>query len=204
MYSLLTTEQSAQQLTELHLNTGLNALNNNQNAPPVANWHLGANKMNDIQKLEMIGVAMFCEQWQSAIAKKLGVNDRTVRRWAAGDIQINQNIFADLERALMQRQKDLRLTLRVLRHGELFTCKTVNIKHLKNALADECSNYSDMGSFSDFVDLWVQENIEIPMSESAGLDKNTDSVYAYIDNANELRDCQNDFVSEILEKSVNA
>ncbi len=160
--------------------------------------------MNNIQKLEMIGVAMFGEQWQSATAKKLGVNDRTVRRWAAGDIQINQNIFADLERALMQRQKDLRLTLRVLRHGELFVGEIVNIKHLKNALADECSNYSDMSSFSDFVDEWIQLNIEIPMAESAGLDKIKDSIYDYVDNVNELRDCQNDFVSEILEKSVNA
>lgn len=160
--------------------------------------------MNDIQKLEMIGVAMFGEQWQSAIAKKLGVNDRTVRRWAAGDIQINQNIFADLERALIQRQSDLRLTLRVLRHGELFVGEIVNIKHLKNALADECSNYSDMSSFSDFVDEWIQLNIEIPMAENAGLDKIKDSIYDYIANVDALRDCQNDFVSEILEKSVNA
>lgn len=160
--------------------------------------------MNDIQKLEMIGLAMFGEQWQSAIAKKLGVNDRTVRRWAAGDIQINQNIFADLERALIQRQSDLRLTLRVLRHGELFTGETVNTKHLKNALEDECSNYSDNDSFSDFVDEWIQLNIEIPMAENAGLDKNTDSIYDYISNVDALRDCQNDFVSEILEKSVNA
>ena len=161
--------------------------------------------MNDIQKLEMIGLAIFGEQWQSAIAKKLGVNDRTVRRWAAGDIQIiSKNIFADLERVLVQRQADLRLTLRVLRHGELFVGETVNIKHLKNALVDECSNYSDMGSFSDFVDEWIQENIEKPMAENAGLDKNTDSIYDYVDNVNELRDCQNDFVSEILEKSVNA
>jgi len=160
--------------------------------------------MNDIQKLEMIGLSMFGEQWQSAIAKKLGVNDRTVRRWAAGDIQINPNIFADLERALVQRQADLRLTLRVLQHGELFVGKTVNIKHLKNALADESYNYSDMSSFSDFVDEWIQLNIEIPMAENAGLDKNTDSIYDYIDNVNELRDCQNDFVREILEKSLNA
>ena len=162
--------------------------------------------MNDIQKLEMIGVAMFGEQWQSAIAKKLGVNDRTVRRWAAGDIQINQNIFSDLERALIQRQKDLRLTLRVLRHGELFAGETVNIKHLKNALVDECSNlaYDSESDISDFIDLWIQENIEKPMAENAGLDKNTDSIYDYVGNVNELRDCQNDFVSEILEKLVNA
>lgn len=154
--------------------------------------------MNDIQKLEMIGVAMFGEQWQSAIAKKLGVNDRTVRRWAAGEIQINQNIFADLERALVQRQKDLRLTLRVLRHGELFTDGTVNIRHLKNALVDECSNYYDMSAFSDFVDEWIQLNVEAPMAENAGLDKNTDSIYDYISNVDAIRDCQNDFVTVIL------
>ena len=160
--------------------------------------------MNDIQKLKMIGLSMFGEQWQSAIAKKLGVNDRTVRRWAAGEIQINQNIFADLQRAIIERQRQLQLTLRILKHGELLLGQTVNIKHLKNALADECSNYSDTSNFSDFVDEWIQLNIEIPMAESAGLDKIKDSVYDYVDNVNELRDCQNDFVSEILEKSVNA
>ena len=160
--------------------------------------------MNDIQKLKMIGMAMFGEQWQSAIAKKLGVNDRTVRRWVAGEIQINQNIFADLQRAIIERQRQLQLTLRILKHGELLLGQTVNIKHLKNALADECSNYSDTSNFSDFVDEWIQLNIEIPMAESAGLDKIKDSVYDYVDNVNELRDCQNDFVSEILEKSVNA
>ena len=160
--------------------------------------------MNDIQKLEMIGVAMFGEQWQSAIAKKLGVNDRTVRRWAAGEIQINQNIFADLQRAIIERQRQLQLTLRILKHGELLLGQTVNIKHLKNALADECSNYSDTSNFSDFVDEWIQLNIEIPLAENIGLNKNSDSIYDYVDNVNELRDCQNDFVSEILEKSVNA
>ena len=160
--------------------------------------------MNDIQKLKMIGLSMFGEQWQSAIAKKLGVNDRTVRRWVAGEIQINQNIFADLQRAIIERQRQLQLTLRILKHGELLLGQTVNIKHLKNALADECSNYSDTSNFSDFVDEWIQLNIEIPMAESAGLDKIKDSVYDYVDNVNELRDCQNDFVSEILEKSVNA
>ena len=160
--------------------------------------------MNDIQKLKMIGMVMFGEQWQSAIAKKLGVNDRTVRRWVAGEIQINQNIFADLQRAIIERQRQLQLTLRILKHGELLLGQTVNIKHLKNALADECSNYSDTSNFSDFVDEWIQLNIEIPMAESAGLDKIKDSVYDYVDNVNELRDCQNDFVSEILEKSVNA
>ena len=160
--------------------------------------------MNDIQKLKMIGLSMFGEQWQSAIAKKLGVNDRTVRRWVAGEIQINQNIFADLQRAIIERQRQLQLTLRILKHGELLLGQTVNIKHLKNALADECSNYSDTSNFSDFVDEWIQLNIEIPLAENIGLNKNSDSIYDYVDNVNELRDCQNDFVSEILEKSVNA
>jgi len=88
----------------------------------------------------------------------------------------------------------------------LFVGETVNIKHLKNALADECSNlvYDSESDISDFIDLWIQLNIEKPMAENAGLDKNTDSIYDYVDNVNELRDCQNDFVSKILEKSVNA
>jgi len=35
-------------------------------------------------ELRMIGECLYGELWQSQLARALGVNDRTVRRWAIG------------------------------------------------------------------------------------------------------------------------
>jgi plasmid maintenance system antidote protein VapI len=36
-------------------------------------------------ELAAIGQALYGEQWQTSIARDLGVNARTVRKWLAGD-----------------------------------------------------------------------------------------------------------------------
>lgn len=36
-------------------------------------------------ELEARATALFGEQWQTAMAKKAGIDARTVRRWKAGD-----------------------------------------------------------------------------------------------------------------------
>lgn len=41
------------------------------------------------------GEALYGQQWQSALARDLGVSDRTVRRWAAGG-KVPQGVYADL------------------------------------------------------------------------------------------------------------
>lgn len=35
-----------------------------------------------------LGASLWGSQWQSAMARALGVNARTVRRWAAGDYAV--------------------------------------------------------------------------------------------------------------------
>lgn len=42
----------------------------------------------DQQELSQAGVALFGAQWQSPLARMLGVDPRTVRRWAAGKIEV--------------------------------------------------------------------------------------------------------------------
>lgn len=37
------------------------------------------------KQLEKAGRDLYGEQWQTALARRIGVDDRTVRRWFAGD-----------------------------------------------------------------------------------------------------------------------
>lgn len=49
-------------------------------------------------KLEEIGRALFGDQWQVPLARELEVADRTVRRWAAGDVTPPAGVRLDLAR----------------------------------------------------------------------------------------------------------
>lgn len=55
--------------------------------------------------LPQCGMALFGMQWQSEMARALGVTDRTVRRWFAGE-RIPPGVWLDLIR-LMQERSDL-------------------------------------------------------------------------------------------------
>mgnify|MGYP003587570933 FL=1 len=57
-----------------------------------------------IEQLTAIGNALYGSQWQSALARDLGVADRTMRRWVAGESPIPTGIIADLHRLLRERQ----------------------------------------------------------------------------------------------------
>lgn len=54
------------------------------------------------EMLSTIGRALYGQQWQSDMARDLGVNNRTVRRWVAGESQPD-GIMADLL-ALVERR----------------------------------------------------------------------------------------------------
>jgi len=46
--------------------------------------------------LAQIGEALWGPRWQSELARSLGVADRTVRRWTAGDTTPAPGVYADL------------------------------------------------------------------------------------------------------------
>ncbi len=50
------------------------------------------------------GEALYGPLWQSALARDLGVTDRTVRRWAAADYPIPHGIWYELKQILKQRR----------------------------------------------------------------------------------------------------
>lgn len=49
------------------------------------------------------GEALYGPQWQSALARDLGVADRTVRRWVAGASPVPAGLYLDLLRLVQER-----------------------------------------------------------------------------------------------------
>jgi len=49
------------------------------------------------------GETLYGSQWQSAIARDLGVADRTVRRWLAGTSEVPAGLYLDLLRLTQER-----------------------------------------------------------------------------------------------------
>ena len=49
------------------------------------------------------GEALYGPQWQSALARDLGVADRTVRRWVAGTSEVPAGLYVDLLRLTQER-----------------------------------------------------------------------------------------------------
>jgi DNA-binding transcriptional regulator YdaS (Cro superfamily) len=60
-----------------------------------------------IRLLYDVGQALYGPQWQSALARDLGVSDRTVRRWAAGVTTPPAGVYADLLRLTQERAERL-------------------------------------------------------------------------------------------------
>lgn len=57
--------------------------------------------------LETIGRALFGTQWQSDLARALGVADRTMRRWYSGAAPIPVGAWQDMRRLCIERSKEL-------------------------------------------------------------------------------------------------
>lgn len=56
--------------------------------------------------LRRVGEALFGERWQSSLARDLAVSDRTMRRWAAGDVPIPHAVAVDLVAVLVSREAE--------------------------------------------------------------------------------------------------
>lgn len=57
--------------------------------------------------LRRTGEALYGERWQSALARALGVSDRRVRAWAAGEGQPHPERWQDMRRLVEQRSDQL-------------------------------------------------------------------------------------------------
>ena len=66
------------------------------------------------EQLARAGQLLYGSRWQSDLARALGVNDRRVRQWMAGERPIPPGIWADIARLLRERQTDSADLLREL------------------------------------------------------------------------------------------
>lgn len=57
--------------------------------------------------LRDIGEALYGESWQAGLADALGVNQRTVRRWAAGTAEMPDGVREEINVLLAQRAGEL-------------------------------------------------------------------------------------------------
>jgi hypothetical protein len=53
------------------------------------------------------GRALYGDRWQSALARDLQVDDRTMRRWVAGDYDPPPGVWTDLLRLTQERAQRL-------------------------------------------------------------------------------------------------
>lgn len=57
--------------------------------------------------LKRTGEALYGPQWQSAVARDLGVSDRHIRRMAAGEADLKPGMAMDLWRVALERTATL-------------------------------------------------------------------------------------------------
>ncbi len=57
--------------------------------------------------LRACGEALFGSRWQTDLSEALDVDDRTIRRWLAGDSPIPMGLNIDLLRLLTERGADI-------------------------------------------------------------------------------------------------
>lgn len=62
--------------------------------------------MPTIEVLARVGEALYGPRWQSELARALGVSDRTMRRWVAGD-EPPDGVLGDLAALMKERTKAL-------------------------------------------------------------------------------------------------
>lgn len=63
--------------------------------------------MTDLDLFRAIGAALYGPQWQSEFARQIGVNDRTMRRWATGAFHLPDGIWDTVLPLVEARQAEL-------------------------------------------------------------------------------------------------
>lgn len=83
--------------------------------------------------------------------------------------------------------------------------KIVDIKALAAGLADEFRRYKfdlneerDREIFNDAIDMYIQETVEMPAAEEAGVEHGDNNIDLIIDNVDAFRDLQNEFYDDVI------
>lgn len=69
------------------------------------------------EHLARAGTLLYGERWQSELARAMGIGDRRVREWIAGERRPPAGVWADISALLRQRQSEGLALLRELDNG---------------------------------------------------------------------------------------
>ena len=72
--------------------------------------------MTDAEMLNLTATALYGALWQNALARALDINERTVRRWASGEIPVPIGVWHDISEIIAERVTELRDLRKTLPH----------------------------------------------------------------------------------------
>ena len=74
--------------------------------------------MTSAELIRAIGAALFGSRYQQDLAEALGVNRRTVSRWANGEDEPRLGVWPDLLEIMWERRRELGVLIRTVeQHG---------------------------------------------------------------------------------------
>jgi hypothetical protein len=74
--------------------------------------------MTSAELIRAIGVALFGSRYQQDLGEALGVNRRTVSRWASGEDEPRPGVWPDLLGIMWERRRELGVLIRTVeQHG---------------------------------------------------------------------------------------
>lgn len=71
--------------------------------------------MTDSELISKIGSTLYGERWQGDLARALGVKDRTVRYWVAGQGAIKQGVWDEIVALLSNKAADAQTALELIK-----------------------------------------------------------------------------------------
>jgi len=142
-----------------------------------------------VKLIAQIGEALYGDGWVSALARDLGINRKTIQRYASGEYEVNPNLYAELQMLLNNRASQIQQV-----QAEL------------NKLTQEYGNRAMKFQNNELT-------VEIPNAAEIKIDgSNIDSaiVTPVVDNGFKLvsvkakyKESQNNFVLEVLFNALN-
>ena len=108
------------------------------------------------EQLANAGQLLYGDLWQSALARALDVDNRTVRRWASGESAVKQSIANEIIELLKNNQSEINQFIEKMESDMDIIAKiknAANINELCELLNEYESNFdSERGKSEDFLD----------------------------------------------------
>lgn len=75
--------------------------------------------MNNVEKMSKVGEAVYGSNWQSPLSRALGINDRTIRRYAAGTSNIGSEFSERLLSAMEHEMNKLKTAIEIIESDKI-------------------------------------------------------------------------------------